>query len=166
MKRIACALGVALALTGCTSGDTEEPRAASPEGPAETSAAAACPTTYPATVLPHWARAGFSEPDPSVPHVLGDRGDMAAIVWAAQDPLSAPPAADKSNKILWVARVGAGDGPLRIRAVLGGTEQTVSRTVEPAPGPSIIDLPEPGCWSLDLTWGRHHDHLELGYASG
>lgn len=91
---------------------------------------------------------------------------MAAIVWSSHRPLTAPPAADKNNKILWVARVGGADGPLQIRAVLEGTGQTVERRVEPAPGPSIIDLPSPGCWSFDLTWGRHHDHLQLEYVSG
>ena len=101
-----------------------------------------------------------------MPYVLSDKGDMAAIVWASEDPLVSPPAADRSNKILWVAREGAADGPLLITAVLQGTGETVSRTVEPAPGPSIIDLPSPGCWSLDLTWGRHRDHMQVGYAPG
>ncbi len=100
-----------------------------------------------------------------MPYVLSDRGDIAAIVWAAHRPLVVPPAANKNNKILWVARVGALEGPLQIRATLAGTGQTVTRTVDAAPGPSIIDLPSPGCWSFELTWGTHHDHLVLGYAS-
>ena len=101
-----------------------------------------------------------------MPYVLGDRGDIAAIVWAAHDPLVVPPAADKSNKILWVSRVSTGDGaPLRIKAELTVTGETVTRTVVGGPGPSIINLPAPGCWSFDLTWGRHHDHLRLKYVS-
>ena len=39
-----------------------------------------------------------------MPYVLSDKGDMAAIVWASEDPLVSPPAADRNNKILWVAR--------------------------------------------------------------
>lgn len=101
-----------------------------------------------------------------MPYVLGDKGDMAAIVWVSRHPLVAPPEAGKQNKILWVARVGAVDGPLQIRAALAGTAETVTRTVDPTPGPSIIDLPSPGCWSFDLTWGSHHDEMRLGYASG
>lgn len=101
-----------------------------------------------------------------MPYVLSDKGDMAAIVWVSQHPLAAPPAADKNNKILWVARIGADDGPLEIRATSEDSGQTVSRTVVPAPGPSIIDLPTPGCWSLALSWGGHHDHLQLGYVAG
>ena len=49
---------------------------------------------------------------------------------------------------------------------LTGSGQTASRTVDGGPGPSIIDLPAPGCWSLNLSWGDHHDHLRLEYASG
>ena len=101
-----------------------------------------------------------------MPHVVGDRGDITAILWADRDPLTAPPTADRNNKILWVARVGGGAGPLEIAAALEGTDQRVTRVVEPAPGPSVVDLPTAGCWSLDLTWGSHHDHLVLGYAEG
>jgi hypothetical protein len=90
---------------------------------------------------------------------------MAAIVWDPHHPLVAPPADDRNNKILWVARVGAAEGPLRIRATLASTGQTVTRTVGAAPGPSTVDLPVAGCWSLDLTWGGHRDHLVLGYAA-
>ena len=162
-------LVVAFAVAGCASGGSQEPQPATSEHAAPTAEsppAGACRYTYPSTLLPEWAESGFSEPEPSVPHVLSDKGDMAAIVWASQHPLASPPAADKGNKILWVARIGAADGPLEIRATSEDTGQTVSRTVEPAPGPSIIDLPSPGCWSLELTWGRHHDHLQLGYVSG
>jgi hypothetical protein len=75
-----------------------------------------------------------------------------------------PAARGQNNKILWAARVGAVEGPLQIEAALLGTGTTVTRSVDPAPGPSIIDLPSPGCWSFDLTWGHHHDRLRLGYA--
>jgi hypothetical protein len=101
-----------------------------------------------------------------MPYVLGDSGDIAAIVWGTHDPLVVPPAADKNNKILWVARVGALGGSLHIHATLANTGQVVRRTVEGGPGPSIIDLPSAGCWSFELTWGSHHDDLRLGYAAG
>jgi hypothetical protein len=101
-----------------------------------------------------------------MPHVLGDDGDIVAILWAEREPLSSPPSQLRNNKILWVPRVGRGAGPLLITAKLDGTGETVPRTVAPAPGPSIVDLPSPGCWSLDLTWGRHHDRVRLGYAGG
>ena len=171
MRRVALALVMAFVVAGCTTGGSRD---APPAPPTSTAAGAAtsasaegdCPRRYPPTPLPTWARTGFSDPEPSAPHVLSDKGDMAAILWAPRDPLVAPPAADRNNKILWVARIGAADGPLELGATLEGTAQTVSRTVDPAPGPSIIDLPAPGCWSLDLSWGHHRDHLVLRYAPG
>lgn len=102
-----------------------------------------------------------------MPYVLGDNGDIVAILWAAHDPLVVPPVADQNNKILWVPRVSSPVGaPLEIQATLNGTGETATRTVDGGPGPSIIDLPSPGCWSIDLTWGDHHDHLELEYVGG
>ena len=96
-----------------------------------------------------------------MPYVLGDGGDIVAILWADHDPLQVPPAADRNNKILWVSRVGSGD--LNVRATLECSGKTVTRSVSGGPGPSIIDLPSPGCWSFDLTWGTRHDHLQLEY---
>ncbi|RNM17774.1 hypothetical protein EFL26_00375 [Nocardioides pocheonensis] len=95
--------------------------------------------------------------------MLGDRGDIVAILWAEHDPLVVPPAQDRNNKILWVGRV-ASEGSLQIKAHLIGSDRSVTRTVDGGPGPSIIDLPDAGCWSLDLTWGKQHDHLQLEYA--
>ena len=46
-------------------------------------------------------------------------------------------------------------------AAVVGTDR--DRLLADGPGPSIVDLPSPGCWSLDLTWGSHHDHLDLAY---
>lgn len=148
-------VGVAAVLGTHGSDDSQSGRPA-------TTSPGECRVDYDAAPLPAWARAGFTPPDQPVPHVLGDAGDMVAILWDTHHPLEAPPAADENNKILWVARVGAADGPLEIRATLG--DRTVRRTVAPAPGPSGIDLPAAGCWSLDLRWGDHEDHLVLGYA--
>jgi hypothetical protein len=97
---------------------------------------------------------------------VGDRGDIVAILWADHDPLHVPPLASVRNKILWVSRVSQGAfTPLRIRATLDGTNQTVTRQVAGGPGPSIIDLPAAGCWSFNLSWSAHHDHLALRYSA-
>ncbi|KQW48612.1 hypothetical protein ASC77_07680 [Nocardioides sp. Root1257] len=159
---VAAAVGV-VALAGlATVLGSDDPDGSESGQPATTEPASGCRVDYDPAPLPEWARAGFTPPDQAVPHVLGDDGDMVAILWATHHPLEAPPAADENNKILWVARVGASDGPLEIRATLGN--RTVTRTVAPAPGPSGIDLPAAGCWSIDLRWGEHEDHLMLGYA--
>jgi hypothetical protein len=85
-------------------------------------------------------------PTQPMPYVMSDRGDIVAILWADHDPLHAPPLPNVSNKILWVSRVNQGTfTPLRIRAILDGTNQTVTRQVADGPGPSIIDFPAAGC---------------------
>jgi hypothetical protein len=177
MQRVAVLtmLGV-LTLTGCASdgSPSSHPSAGRSGGAAAGSsvspapAGRECRADYTPSPLPTWARTGFQPPDQPMPYVLGDKGEIVAILWADHHPLVVPPAADRNNKILWVPRgsSGVGDASLRIEARLDGRGQTETRTVEGGPGPSIIDLPSPGCWSLDLTWGDYHDHLELEYASG
>lgn len=174
-----------LLLAGCTAGGstpsatraagssaaTSSPSAGSTGGPSPTASArpsdAGCRTDYSPVPLPAWARGGFTPPDQPVPYVLSDQGDVVAILWADHDPLVAPPVAGRNNKILWVPRVASPVGtPLQISATLTATGMTANRTVDGGLGPSTIDLPAPGCWSLDLTWGDHQDHLELAYASG
>ena len=148
MRRLlVAALLVTTSLAGCSSSGAPDVRG--------------CSTDFTPRRLPTWARTGFSPPTQRMPYVLGDRGDIVAILWADHDPLSAPPRADRNNKILWASPYG---GTLRIEATRDGSSGTVVRTVDGGPGPSIIDLPEPGCWTFDLRWGGHHDRLRLGYA--
>jgi hypothetical protein len=79
-----------------------------------------------------------------------------------------PPAPGESNKILWVARRPL-DGPsdLRIAAQRmdgsDGIGSRVSHVVEGGPGPSTVDLPEPGCWRLTLRWAEQVDSVDLRY---
>jgi hypothetical protein len=134
----------------------------------------ACVSRLPATTLPVWARAGFSDPAPRAAHVLGRRGDIVAILFA--QPLTSPAAADHTNKILWVARPAgdtsgatASEPPsteLRIDARLLDGSATAVRRVPGGPGPSIVDLPRPGCWHLTLHWSGRTDSLDLWYAAG
>jgi hypothetical protein len=110
-------------------------------------------------VLPTWARTGFSESKPKIPHVLGEDGRIVAILFGG---LFAPPKKDEGNKILWVAKDPLKPlSDLRITARRAGT--TVHRTVAGGPGPSGIDLPHAGCWRLTLKWSGRTDHLRLRY---
>jgi hypothetical protein len=110
-------------------------------------------------LLPPWARTGFSDPQPKAPHVVGTNGRIAAILFG--DPLAAPPAKDRANKILWVSLDPQQPGSdLRIRAVDGS--RVVHRVVRGGPGPSIVDLPA-GCWQLALSWSGRTDTLALRY---
>jgi hypothetical protein len=109
--------------------------------------------------IPPWATAGFSEAHPRMPHVLSDGGKITAIIFG--DPLVSPPAKDRSNKILWVARDPTNAATeLKIHAVSGA--RATDRVLKQGVGPSIVDLPA-GCWQLTLTWADQHDTLDLRY---
>lgn len=123
--------------------------------------AGGCPDRLSSAPLPTWARTGFRPPELPMPHVLGDQGDIAAVVFG--DPLLSPPGKEYNNKILWVSRVPQDRDPLKIEARLDGSGEPVLREVPGGPGPSIIDLPKSGCWHLTLRWSGHVDTLALRY---
>ena len=139
-----------------------------PQTSAAASDASACDARVARGVLPDWARSGFGDPQPSAAHVVGRSGEIAAILFG--DPLSSPPSTRHTNKILWVARQAYAFAPvltISAQRMDGATPvgAPVERQVEGGPGPSIIDLPDPGCWRLSLGWGDRTDELDLDYVS-
>jgi hypothetical protein len=116
-------------------------------------------------VLQAWARTGFSDPEPKIPHVLGDKGQIVAILFG---PLEAPPGKNTGDKVLWVAK-----DPVKPLSDLEISAQRIEdgnpvgkpehRTVSGGPGPSGIELPKAGCWRMSLAWSGRTDQLELRY---
>ena len=117
-------------------------------------------------VIPSWAQAGFSPPNPTMHYALGSSGHIVALLWAF--PLESPPPATHSNKILWVSRLPNSGSALLISAqqMVGSRPvgRLVHRQIMGGPGPSIINLPTVGCWRFSLRWSGHSDHLDLDYA--
>jgi hypothetical protein len=147
-------LVVALLAAACT--------APAPSKVAAPSPATGCGSAVLTDPLPTWARAGFATDGGGVPHVLGRHGDILGVLFGGT--LSAPPAPDRSNKILWVSRLPVTRGdPLQITARLDGTTEAVNRKVADGPGPSTIDLPSPGCWHFTLSWSGNTDAMDLTY---
>ena len=133
---------------------------------ASSSSVAPCRAVVSDSVVPVWARNGFSEKRPRMPQTLGRAGRIDAIIWG--NPLYSPSLVNRSNKILWVSKLPVGyTSTLRISAQrMRGTQRIgapVTRTVPGGPGPSIIDMPAAGCWRLSLVWSGHHDSLDLSY---
>ena len=138
---------------------------------AATAATSACRSDVHISVVPTWARTGFSQAKPRMPYALGKSGNIVAILWASHNALVSPPLKDRNNKILWVARA-----PLPVDKVttfyiraqrMVGTHDVgtpVSRIVQGGPGPSIINLPAAGCWRLALHWAGLSDSLDVRYA--
>jgi hypothetical protein len=120
-------------------------------------------------VLPVWARGGFNGPRPRMPHAVGRSGQIAAIVFGY--PLRSPPAQGRNNKILWVSRTWPKKpAPLWIRAQRMDGDRAIGAPVRQiipgGPGPSIVDVPEAGCWRLTLSWSGRKDSVDLAYGVG
>jgi len=179
MPVLLAAVGVLAA--SCSTGSTPAPasssaatgatRATRATGSATAAGAGAaggdCSAAPPVSPLPTWARSGFHPPDTPMPHVLGKNGNIIAILWARKNALHAPPLPSVSNKILWVSKAPLVPlSPLKIHAILAGSGRTVNTYVTGGPGPSIIDLPAAGCWTLDLSWSGHTDQVRLRYVAG
>jgi hypothetical protein len=165
----------ALLAAACTGQSTARPRpppAARANAPQASTAQAGAATSNgcagqpPVSPLPLWARSGFSPADQAMPHVMGQAGNIVAILWASRDALHSPSLPDRNNKILWVSRIPlVAPDPLVIKATLAGSTRTVTASVPGGPGPSIINLPTPGCWTLHLNWSGHTDELKLRYVA-
>jgi hypothetical protein len=105
-----------------------------------------------------------------MPHVLGSKGDIVAVLWSLHDALVVPVPSNRTNKILWVSKVPTRPvSNLQITArrigSTGVSGPAVQRTVVGGPGPSGINMPSAGCWQFTLRWSGHLDSLDLNYES-
>lgn len=145
----AAAIGVLVSCVSCTSEHANPPASGS-----------ACAGTVTTASLPTWARTGFTSAAVHTPHVVSNRGQIVAVLFG---PLRVHQPSGTRNKILWVAKKGA--GPLHIRAQLDGTSRTVTRTLGDI-GPSYVNMPAAGCWRMSLKWPPYHDTIALRYRPG
>jgi hypothetical protein len=160
MRTAAAILSTALLAAGCTAEPAPTPSAAS----GVAAPPAQCHPEVVTDVLPEWARGGFSG-DARATYSMGRAGQIVAVLFGF--PLSAPPDDERNNKILWVASPATGnegaEPDLVIQARLNATGDPVERKVDGGPGPSIVDLPQAGCWRLSLSWGGRTDSIDLEY---
>ncbi len=164
---LAAAVAIAVAAGALVLAGHHQPSAANSNGQAVAGPTGACRSELRDGLLPVWARGGFSDPEPRTTYVLGTSGRIVAILFGSRS-LSSPPAADHHNKILWVSRVATSGRDLSIEAQrISGSKPLgapVARSVTGGPGPSIINLPAPGCWRVTLRWSGWTDTLDLQYA--
>jgi hypothetical protein len=52
---------------------------------------------------------------------------------------------------------------LTVKASLAGTHEVATRSIAGGPGPSLVDMPKPGCWKFSLSWPGHSDSLDIEY---
>jgi hypothetical protein len=144
-----------------------------PHSPTTPSASAAssppiaglCESTVDWGALPTWAWAGFTNPEqPAWPHVMSRSGDIVAILFGY--PLSSPPRANINNKILWVLQAGPTSSvAISAQRMDAATPvgAPVERRLDGGFGPSIMDLPDTGCWRLTFAWVDRTDTIDLEY---
>ncbi len=95
-----------------------------------------------------------------MPFVRSQSGNVVAILFA--DPLFAPPLRDRNNKVLWAwQQLSAAGSDVRMTARLNGKGPAVTAGLPSPVGPSIVDLPSPGCWRVALTWPGGSDSIDL-----
>jgi hypothetical protein len=97
--------------------------------------------------------------------LVGVRNEIFGGVFAPR--LVSPPSRHYTNKILWTSSQ-AGSADLLIFASLNGSTLHVVRRVDGVgtPGssrPSIIDVPQAGCWTFSLRWGELRDLVAVRY---
>jgi len=109
---------------------------------------------------PAWAQGGWlhapkGTPWP-VPWALGTQSDTVAYVFARQLVAGGSPRVDGSqNKVLWEAKDSPSGANVWVEGhPLGKSEPVVTI----AGGPSITDVPTPGCWTFRLSWGANGQH--------
>jgi hypothetical protein len=108
---------------------------------------------------PVWAQVGWSVAKGSpwpVPWAFGTRNDTLAYLFATQLVAGVSPRVDGSqNKVLWEAK----DSPSGANVLVEGRPLGKSDpVVTTAGGPSITDVPTPGCWTFRLSWGSNGEH--------
>lgn len=115
---------------------------------------------------PIWAQGGWSHqrgtPWP-VPWALGTDKDAVAFVFATQLVAGPSPRVNGSNnKILWETKDYPSGGNVTVQGHPADGPQPV---VTVAGGPSIVDVPTPGCWAFRLSWtannGSHSSTINL-----
>jgi len=141
-----------LFLTGACAPGQQAHVQSSPAAPVHTFAGGCAGTVLTNAEPPLWTQGGFSHTKGTpwgVPWAPGSGGNAVAFVFARQLVAGTSPRADgTNNKVLWVVKgtptnfVVEGIPPGRTKAVVSVNG-----------GPSIVDVPSPGCWKFQLTWG-------------
>ena len=117
---------------------------------------------------PAWLTTAGAHNNPNgLPYVLDVRQTAAGFIFGY--PLRAGHPTDRANKVLWVVRFPRNGSPLEITGQLSDANEPAVHVSQPAnsgPGeiyPSIVDVPQPGCWRFDLSWSGHRATVYLEY---
>ena len=176
MRWLLLAFTIALVAAACSSGTSSS-------SPASTTGQATRVSAPPDTAVvpggcgatrvykgdePSWLDTAGAHNNPTgLPYVMAVDQTAAGFIFGY--PLRAGHPINPSNKILWVVGFPRNGSPLEITGQQSGANAPSVHESEPAdswPGeiyPSIVDVPQSGCWRFDLSWAAHHDVVYLQY---
>jgi hypothetical protein len=156
------AVGVLLLILagGCTTSPAAPAQVhPSPSVPVHSFAGGCAGTVLTEAEPPVWAQGGWSVAKGTrwpVRWTLGTQGDTVAYLFATQLVAGGSPRADGSqNKVLWEAKASPSGANVLVEGHPLGSSQPV---VTIAGGPSITDVPTPGCWTFRLSWASNGQH--------
>jgi len=156
MKRALLSASVAVLVCGCNSSQQPAARA----GPSAQVFAGGCAGTVLTNAEPPlWAQGGWTHakgtPWP-VPWAIAVPGDAVAFVFANELVAGSSPRSDGSaNKVLWVVK------DPKSFVVEGRPLGQAQPVVTVDGGPSIVDLPTPGCWTFQVLRGKQSSVINL-----
>ena len=116
---------------------------------------------------PEWlTRAGDNNNPNDLPYFITSPPIAAGFLFAY--PLQGGRAANPNNKILWVVGEPRAGNDLKVDASQSGTvSESLTFPADSGPGdiyPSVVDVPNPGCWHFELRWGPNNATADLIYA--
>jgi hypothetical protein len=109
--------------------------------------------------MPSWADVGGG----GIPWAVGQPPQAVAVLFSTELVANGKRPDGSENKILWLTRGAAPSGQLTLRAQpADATTPVVTLRLAAALSlagagydqfPSIVDLPNPGCWRINISWG-------------
>jgi hypothetical protein len=129
----------------------------SPTAPVHSFAGGCAGTVLTDAQPPVWAQDGWAKLTPwPVPWAFGTNNDTVAYLFATQLVAGVSPRVDGSqNKVLWEAKASPSGANVKVEGHPLGQSQPL---VTIAGGPSITDVPTPGCWTFRLSWNVNGEH--------
>ena len=119
--------------------------------------------------VPGWLdEAGAHNNPDGLPYALASPVHAGGFLFGY--PLTASRRQGPANKILWVVGMPRNGSALEITGHLINVRTPAVHVTQPAdssPGeiyPSIVDVPNAGCWHFDLMWDGHKTSIDLKYA--
>jgi hypothetical protein len=125
----------------------------SPTAPVHTFAGGCGGTLLTDAQPPVWAQGGWTHPNATpwpVPWAFGTNNDTVAYLFTNQLVTGV-----SQNKVVWEAKASPSGVNVKVEGHPMGASQPV---VTIAGGPSITDVPTPGCWTFRLSWGANSEH--------